>query len=70
MKIRILRLGSAAHSADVEPGATIADALRVANLGKEGYSLSLNGLGASLETSVSDGDIVTLIPKVVGGVAA
>ena len=42
----------------------------IANLGKEGYSLSLNGLGASLETSVSDGDIVTLIPKVVGGVAA
>jgi sulfur carrier protein ThiS len=70
MKIRILKLGQAAHVVDVEPNTNIGEALHTANLGSEGYTIALNGLGAGHETSVSDGDVVTLVPKVVGGVAA
>ena len=70
MKVRILRLGQAAHIVDIEPGTTVGDALDAAHLGADGYSLSLNGLGTSRETGISDGDVVTMVPKVVGGVAA
>ncbi len=70
MILRILKLGQAAHVVNVEPGCNIGDALRTANLGSEGYTIALNGLGAGHETSVSDGDVVTLVPKVVGGTAA
>ena len=70
MKLRILKLGQAAHVVDIEPGANIGDALRSAHLGAEGYTIALNGLGAGHETAVGEGDIVTLVPKVVGGAAA
>lgn len=69
MKVRVLRLGSAAHVVDCDPGATIGDALRHANVGTEGFTLSLNGLGTSTDAVVSEGDVVTMVPKVVGGVA-
>ena len=70
MKLRILRLGQAAHVVEVEPGATVGDALDAAHLGTDGYSLSLNGLGTSKEMGVGEGDVVTMVPKVVGGTAA
>ena len=49
MKIRILKLGQAAHVVDLEAGATVGDALRAANLGTDGYSLALDGLGCTSE---------------------
>lgn len=70
MILRILKLGQAAHVVNVEPGSNIGDALRAANVGSEGFTIALNGLGASHETSVSEGDVVTLVGKVVGGAAA
>jgi sulfur carrier protein ThiS len=70
VKAKILKLGSAAFMVDIAPGSTIQDALDSASLRTEGYSLSLNGLGASTETGISEGDVITLIPKVVGGAAA
>jgi len=70
MKIRILKLGQAAHVVDVEPGANVGDALRTAHLGTDGYTLSLDGLGCTNEAVLSESAIITLIPKVVGGTAA
>ena len=55
---RIVRL----RTADEEPLV-----LETAHLPTEGYSISLNGLGASREAVLGEGDVVTLIPKVVGG---
>ena len=70
MIIKVLALGRSAYRADVPPGSTIQNALDSVNVNMQGHSLSLNGLGASPETGVSDGDVVTLVPKVVGGAAA
>lgn len=70
VQTKILKLGSAAFVVDVAPGSTIQNALDSANLSTQGMSVSLNGLGASTETSISEGDVITLIPKVVGGAAA
>lgn len=69
MKIRVLRLGSGAQVVDCEPGTTIGDALRQVNFGTDGFRLAINGLDASTDTSVADGDVIVMTPKVVGGVA-
>ena len=67
MKVKILKLGQSATEAEMQSGATIEDACEKAGISHHGYSLTLNGLTASSETSVSEGDIVTLVPKVEGG---
>ena len=70
MQIKILKLGHAAKEFhNIEPGSTIGTLLGEADFGTAGYSLSLNGLGASVDAEVSDGDIITLVPKVEGGAA-
>ncbi len=70
MKIKILKLGTAAHVVDVPAGSSLDDALSSAQLGRDGYSLAVNGLGAGGETALAEGDIVTLTPKVVGGISS
>ena len=68
MRIKVLKLGhSAQEFHSVEPGATVGQLIEEAAFSAAGYSLSLNGLGASIEAEVSDGDVVTLVPKVEGG---
>ncbi len=68
MNIRIFRLGgSGARSIELPPGATVADAAQAAELPTTGHTISVNGLGASLNTALSDGDTVSLVPKVEGG---
>lgn len=68
MNVKVLKLGSAAKEmTDLEAGATIGGVLEQANLSTAGYSISLNGLGASTDAEVGDGDIITLVPKVEGG---
>ena len=67
MTVKLLKLGHSARQIDVPSGSTIADALETADVGYDGYSIALNGLGASSTTSVSDGDVLTLVPKVEGG---
>ena len=67
MKIRILKLGSAAHEATVDDGSTIGETIEAAGISPAGYSLTLNGMGTGPDTVVSDGDVVTMVPKVEGG---
>ncbi len=67
MKIKLLKLGHSARELDIPAGSTMGDALEHADLGHSGHSLSINGLGAGLTTALTDGDIVTLVPKVEGG---
>lgn len=68
MNIKILRLGHSARHVEVAAGTTIAEALAQEDLPTQGYAISVNGLGASTTTALSDGDVVTLVPKVEGGV--
>ena len=67
MKIKVLKLGSATREADLPAGSTVSDALAKVDLESSGYSLTVNGLGCGMGTSVSDHDIITLVPKVEGG---
>ena len=67
MKVKILRLGHSASHADAPEGSTVQDVLSQADMPSEGYSVTINGLGAGLTAGLADGDIVTLVPKVEGG---
>jgi molybdopterin converting factor small subunit len=53
---------------EVPPGATIADVVRALKIPADLDCLRvLNGHDAALETPLSDGDVVTLCPPLVGG---
>lgn len=67
MNCKILKLGHSTRHIEVPAGATVSQALNQAEIGHQGYSLTLNGLGVGPETQLSEGDIVTLVPKVEGG---
>jgi len=67
MKVKVLKLGSCAREVDAEANATVQEALERAELPSQGYSVSINGMGAGLSTALGEGDIVTLVPKVEGG---
>ena len=67
MKVKVLKLGSCAREVDAEVNATVQEALDKAELPSQGYSVSVNGMGAGLSTALGEGDIVTLVPKVEGG---
>ena len=68
MKVKVLKLGSCAREVEAEVNATVQEALDKADLPSQGYSVSVNGMGAGLSTALGEGDIVTLVPKVEGGV--
>ena len=67
MKVKILRLGHSAHHTEAPEGSTVGDALELAGIPSEGYSLTVNGLGAGPGAGLVDGDVITLVPKVEGG---
>jgi molybdopterin converting factor small subunit len=67
MQIKILRLGHSATVIEVPAGTTIEEGLTANDIPRQGYSVSVNGLGAGPATALGDGDVVTLIPKVEGG---
>lgn len=67
MKIRIMRMGQVTKELELADGLTIEDAAKQAEFPTSGFSVALNGVGASLETGLSDGDIISLVPKVSQG---
>ena len=68
MRIRILKLGHAAAPVESdEDSLNVEQAITKAGFDMQGYSLSLNGLGCGPEATVTDGDVVTLAPKIQGG---
>ena len=46
-----------------------AEALDGNEIPRNGYSISVNGLGAGGNAGLADGDVVTLVPKVEGGIS-
>ena len=67
MKIKVLRLGHSAREVEAASGATVQEVLQQAEVPLDGYSISINGLGAGPSAGVADGDVLTLVPKVEGG---
>jgi len=68
MKVKVLRLGHSATIVEIADGATIEEALQQNEIPSQGYSISVNGLGAGGSAGLADGDVVTLVPKVEGGI--
>lgn len=66
-KVKILKLGESAQQVDVPEGSTLAEALVAANLNTAGYSVMKNGSPANTITPISEGDVITLSPKIEGG---
>jgi len=68
MIVKVARLGTAVQEVALSDGTRVSDALVAAGLDQDtNEDIRVNSSSASLDSSVSDGDIVTLIPKVKGG---
>jgi len=67
MRIKVLKLGHSANVVEVGDNTTVRDAIQAAGHEIQGYSLTINGLGCGPDASVSEGDVLTLSPKVQGG---
>ena len=67
MRVKVLKLGSSAHEVEATPGSTVQEVTDKAGIAIGGHSISVNGLGAGPSTALGEGDVVTLVPKVEGG---
>ena len=68
MKVKVLRLGHSATVIEIPAGTSVEEALDSNDIPRQGYSVSLNGLGAGPAAALGDGDVLCLVPKVEGGV--
>ena len=66
-RVKILKLGERASEVNVPDGKNIGDALEAAGFSASGYSIMRNGSTASTAAPVSEGDVITLSPKIEGG---
>lgn len=67
MKVKVLKLGQSAFEVDAPQGATVQEALDKGGVAHGGHAVTVNGMGAGPSTALSEGDVVTLVPKVEGG---
>lgn len=67
VSVKVLKLGSSPVPVNVVEGSLIQDVLNSAGIDPHGYSISLNGLGATTGTSVENGDVITMNPKIEAG---
>lgn len=67
MKVRVLKLGHSAKEVEVAAGTTVEEALDQSGMETDGYSVTLNGVGAMLSAQLHEGDVIALTPKVEGG---
>jgi len=66
--VKVARLGTAVVEVALDSGASVEDALAAASLELDGNEdMRINENTVSSDDRVSDGDIVTLVPKVKGG---
>ena len=65
--VKVARLGNTVETVALNSGASVQDALTAANLTVDGEDVRVNSSNAGLNDEVTDGDIVTLVPKVKGG---
>lgn len=65
--VKVARLGNTVQEVALNEGASVQDALTAADLAVDGEDVRVNSSNASLSDELSNGDIVTLVPKVKGG---
>jgi sulfur carrier protein ThiS len=70
MDIRIVQLGKGIVRFAVRPGLTLADALAEVGIDAGGLDVRVNGKDVEATASLGPGDLVTLVPRVKGGLGA
>lgn len=66
--VKVAKLNSGVQEFYMDNGQTVGDAIAHAGYNElSGYETRLNGIKASKHTELSDGDIITLVPKVKAG---
>jgi hypothetical protein len=64
---RVVVLGRSVRRVAFQPGATLGQVLAEAGIDTAGRDLHVNGRPAGTDTTLADGDLVTVIPRVRGG---
>lgn len=67
MKVFVMRIGHDVDTVTVANGATVEDAINASRFDRSGHQVTFNGGTVSLTHTLSDGDMITLVPKVEGG---
>jgi sulfur carrier protein ThiS len=67
MKVKVLVLGGEREIVEVPEGATVAEALRAANVSSAGVTCAVNGENAQLNHTLRDRQTITISNKVAGG---
>jgi hypothetical protein len=65
--VRVVVLGRSVRRVPVVPGTSLGVLLEEADIDAGGRDLHVNGRAADLDTPVSPGDLVTVIPRIRGG---
>jgi molybdopterin converting factor small subunit len=65
--VKVARLGNTVQEVALNEGASVQDALTAADLAVDGEDVRVNSSNSGLSDELSNGDIVTLVPKVKGG---
>lgn len=68
IQVKVYRVGQKVATIDLAEGSTVEVALTEAGVSAEGTALRVNGGEASPATPLSDGDQVTAVPRIRGGV--
>jgi hypothetical protein len=65
IKVFVARLGEEPISIELPDGSQVADALRLANVAVR--EVAVNGVEATMNTRLQDGDFIAAVPKQVDG---
>jgi sulfur carrier protein ThiS len=65
--VKVAKLGQEVKEFYFDNGATIASIFRAGGISSTGFAVRLNGRESNVDRIVSDGDIITLVPKIKGG---
>lgn len=67
MKVTVMRFNHGAKEVQVAAGSSVGDAISASGFQASGHTVTLNGESTQLGASLSDGAVITLVPKVEGG---
>ena len=65
--VKVARLGNAVQEVAIADSATVQDALNAAGIEVENEDVRIDDTSVNLDDTLSDGDIITIVPKVKGG---
>ena len=66
MEIRVAVVPGQITTVELESGATVADALRMADVSAEGFTITVNGAASGTSRALEDGDKILLTKAVKG----